>query len=399
LILHNSDIEKNISVYVHWPFCLSKCPYCDFNSHTFDVIDHNVWQQSYLKEIEYFSDILKEKQVVSIFFGGGTPSLMQPAVINSIINKIASYAKVTKDTEITMEANPTSVESGKFLEFKSAGINRMSLGIQSFNPKDLKFLGRKHDEKEAIEAIKIATKHFDNYSFDLIYARPDQDLKSWKSELELAISLSTKHISLYQLTIEKGTPFYSMYQKGHFKLPDQDTAIDLYDLTNNLLASNDYHRYEISNYAKRGFESKHNLTYWTYGEYLGIGPGAHSRLSFYDATNKQHKMQAMEIIYNPQNWLKSVQEHSHGIKALSTLSQDDTIKEILMMGLRLTKGISNEKLEKFADKNFDQLLDQGLLEQLFKAGLIDFDDKNYFLTNQGLALHSRIVSQIFAKIG
>jgi putative oxygen-independent coproporphyrinogen III oxidase len=397
LILRNNT-SSSIAVYIHWPFCLSKCPYCDFNSHTFDKIDYATWQQSYLKEIDYFAPVLKNKDITSIFFGGGTPSLMPPYLVEAIINGLANYSNISDKTEITIEANPTSVESSKFADFKNAGINRVSLGIQSFNPQDLKFLGRKHDEKEAIAAIKLAAKYFDNYSFDLIYARPNQNLQNWQSELELAVSLASKHISLYQLTIEKGTPFYSMYQKKQFALPDQDMSIDLYNLTNEFLADKGYKRYEISNYAVPGFESKHNLNYWKYGDYLGIGPGAHSRVSFYDEQEGADKMQAMEIIYNPQNWLASIANKLNGIKDLAVLSKLDTVKEILMMGLRLKEGINNERLQKFTGLNFQDIICKSFLDQLIKADLLDSNLDHPSLSNKGLALHNRIMGQMFENL-
>jgi oxygen-independent coproporphyrinogen-3 oxidase len=323
---------------------------------------------------------------------------MPPKLIGAIIDKIAAIGNVSPTCEITMEANPTSVESQKFAAFKHAGINRVSLGIQSFNVKDLQFLGRTHSSLEATQAIEVGAKHFENYSFDLIYARPNQDLKSWRQELELAISLASKHISLYQLTIEKGTPFYSMYRKGAFSLPDQELALDLYDLTSDLLKEHGYDKYEISNYAKSGFESKHNLTYWNYGNYLGIGPGAHSRMSFYDNVANVHKMQAMEIIYNPQNWLNSVKEKGHGIKELIIIEQSDVIKEILMMGLRLTRGISNDKLLQFAGKPFGEIIDAHFISQLEEAKLLVLDRQRQYLSSNGLALHSRVISQMFENI-
>lgn len=387
------NTNKPISIYVHWPFCLSKCPYCDFNSHIFAEIDDNAWQKAYLSELDYFSSYIQNKQIKSIFFGGGTPSLMSPKIVAAIIDKIASLGQVLDLTEITIEANPTSSESSKFAGFKAAGINRLSIGVQSFNADDLKFLGRKHSADEAIKAIDLAAKHFENYSFDLIYARPGQSLEQWQKELELAISLASKHISLYQLTIEKGTPFYSMYHKGAFALPGHEQAFAMYELTNNLLEKNGYLRYEISNYAKPGFESMHNLNYWQYGQYLGIGPGAHSRLI---SSNKT--MQAVELIYGPQNWLESVNNNNHGIRSLTCLTKQEVAKEILMMGLRLVSGIDNNKLIEFTDKDFEQLVGIDLLKLLQKENLLEYDSLGQKLTSNGLALHSSIIGSIFAKL-
>ena len=387
------NINKPISIYVHWPFCLSKCPYCDFNSHIFAEIDDNAWQQAYLTELDYFSSYIQNKQIKSIFFGGGTPSLMSPKIVAAIIDKISSLGQVLDVTEITIEANPTSSESSKFAGFKAAGINRLSIGVQSFNSDDLKFLGRQHSADEAIKAIDLAAKYFENYSFDLIYARPGQSLKQWQKELELAISLASKHISLYQLTIEKGTPFYSMYHKGVFALPDHEQAFAMYELTNELLEKNGYLRYEISNYAKLGFESVHNLNYWQYGQYLGIGPGAHSRLI---SSNKT--MQAVELIYGPQNWLESVNKNNHGIRSLTSLSKQEVAKEILMMGLRLINGIDNQKLIEFTDKTCEQLVGIDLLKLLQKQNLLEYNSLGQKLTSTGLALHSSIIGNIFTKL-
>jgi putative oxygen-independent coproporphyrinogen III oxidase len=390
-----SSLEKSIAIYVHWPFCLSKCPYCDFNSHTFESIDYDLWQQSYLREIDHFSSLFRGKYITSIFFGGGTPSLMSPVLVASIIQKIASIGIVDEKTEITLEANPTSVESAKFADFKLAGINRVSLGIQSFNQQDLKFLGRQHNALEAISAINVAANIFENYSFDLIYARPQQDLRSWQQELEVAISLASKHISLYQLTIEKGTEFYAMYHKGKFTLPEQDLACQLYELTNDILKQNGYYRYEISNYAAKGFEGRHNLNYWQYGQYLGLGPGAHSRIII-SQEDRTPQMYALEMIYNPQNWLASIAKYSHGIKSFEPLSTIDVTKEILMMGLRLIDGIDQQNLIKFTAKNFNELVSPEFLKKLIDSGLLHYKNQKISLSSSGLMLHSKIISQIFS---
>lgn len=381
--------SQEITIYIHWPFCASKCPYCDFNSHTFEKIDYLSWGKAYLEDLDHFAYLLKDKRVISIFFGGGTPSLMPPSIAESIISKVSQIASITKDTEITLEANPTSVESSKFAGFKQAGINRISIGIQSFNEHDLKFLGRKHSSKEAISALEIAGKYFDNYSFDLIYGLPDQTLDTWHKELEFALSFASKHISLYQLTIEKGTPFYSMHKKKQFTLPDQEIAADLYDLTNNMLDVKGFKLYEISNYADQGFESKHNLNYWRYGDYLGIGPGAHSRLSFCDAD--VYKVQAAEMIYKPEAWLNAVSR----LRNVEILSLQDAAKEIIMMGLRLVKGMSNDALVKFTSKRFDQIIDKSFFERLIAAKLLKWDNAAIGLSNQGIKLHSKIITEIF----
>ena len=263
-------MKKDISVYIHWPFCKSKCPYCDFNSHVRETIEIDKWNQAYLIEIENNRENLLEKNIVSIFFGGGTPSLMPSFIISNIIDKLSNVANINEKTEITFEANPTSVESQKFKEFALAGINRVSLGVQSFNEDDLKFLGREHSLTEALEAIEIAKKNFKRYSFDLIYALPNQTLKAWENELKSALKFADKHLSLYQLTIEKGTPFYGLYKKKKFTIPNENLAKDFYDSTQDIMNNLSLPAYEISNHAAMGEECRHNMAYWQYDEFIGI---------------------------------------------------------------------------------------------------------------------------------
>ena len=389
ILILKPNNAKNISIYIHWPFCASKCPYCDFNSHIFEKIDYSAWEKAYIEDLEKFAYLFQEKSITSIFFGGGTPSLMPPRIAASILSKISQIAYISKDTEITLEANPNSVESSKFLSFKDTGINRISIGIQSFNNQDLKFLGRKHSSKEALQALEVASKYFDNYSFDLIYGLPNQTLKTWHKELELALTFASKHISLYQLTIEKGTTFYSMHKKKQFILPDQELASSLYDLTNDMLAIKGFRRYEVSNYAQKGFESKHNLNYWQYGDYLGIGPGAHSRVSFMD--EGMSHTQAAEMIYKPDNWLNS----DNRLRNVEILSQQDMAKEIIMMGLRLTDGMGEGQLIKFTAKKFDQIIDKLILKKLIAARLLSYNKGATCLSAQGIKLHSKIITELF----
>ncbi len=294
---------KPISIYIHWPFCLSLCPYCDFNSHVSNSINHTAWLEAYKKELSYFADRIAKRPVRSIFFGGGTPSLMEPTTILGIIAAISDIAIVDKNTEITLEANPTSYELEKFKEFKTAGINRVSIGVQSLRNERLLSLGRKHSAQNALDAIKSAATLFDKYSFDLMYATQNQDLKTWQDELKEAMGFARGHISLYQLTIEKGTPFFRLYKDKKLILPSNDEAADMYEWTNDYLQQNQYKRYEISNYAVSGHECLHNLCYWNYDEYIGIGPGAHSRLHNKDG------IVALMMTNKPQAWIK----RSYGI--------------------------------------------------------------------------------------
>lgn len=383
------EVKANdLSIYIHWPFCLSKCPYCDFNSHIANSIDDNNWLKSYEKEIEYFKDIIQDKYIKSIFFGGGTPSLMNPKIVEGIINKIKGLARIDKQTEITLEANPTSFETEKFKAFKAAGINRVSIGVQSLREDDLKKLGRTHDSLQAIKTIESANKIFSRVSFDLIYARSGQELKDWQQELKQAMELVTGHISLYQLTIEKGTPFYKLFHDGNLILPSSDIAAEMYEWTNDYLESQNYFRYEISNYAKKGQECVHNLTYWNYNDYLGIGPGAHSRI-----IENPSSVSAIMMWHKPEKWLEAVNNENNGIQTNSKLTKQEIIEEILMMGLRLKNGINISALEQKIDAKLENILDISSLNHYQELDLIRLDD-NIYLTYKGLMLHSYIVPRL-----
>lgn len=328
-------------IYIHWPFCLSKCPYCDFNSHVFNSIDHDIWLRAYLKELERYHQLIPKYLISSIFFGGGTPSLMKPDIVEAIIQKILSLWPSERNVEITLEANPTSIELGKFQDFKNAGINRVSIGIQALNDKDLKFLGRNHTVKDSLKALEVGTSVFGNCSFDLIYARPEQTTSSWEAELKQALSYGTKHLSLYQLTIEQGTKFDVLYKRGNFVLPDESLSTEMYLLTDSLTETHGLSQYEISNYAKKGFESRHNLSYWKYQDYIGIGPGAHGRITF------DEKKYATEQWRAPDQWLKCVEEKDTGDKMFLLVEEEEQFWEKLIMGLRLISGVSIPKLSDF----------------------------------------------------
>ncbi|HJD62739.1 MAG TPA: radical SAM family heme chaperone HemW [Rickettsia endosymbiont of Degeeriella rufa] len=383
------EVKANdLSIYIHWPFCLSKCPYCDFNSHIANSTDDDNWLKSYEKEIEYFKDIIQNKYIKSIFFGGGTPSLMNPKIVEGIINKISKLARIDKQTEITLEANPTSFETEKFKAFKAAGINRVSIGVQSLREDDLKKLGRTHDSLHAIKTIESANKIFSRVSFDLIYARSSQKLKDWQQELKQAMELVTGHISLYQLTIEKGTPFYKLFHDGNLILPNSDMAAEMYKWTNDYLESQNYFRYEISNYAKKGQECVHNLTYWNYNDYLGIGPGAHSRI-----IENPSSVSAIMMWHKPEKWLEAVNNKNNGIQTNSKLTKQEIIEEILMMGLRLKNGINISALEQKIDAKLENILDISSLNHYQELDLISLDE-NLYLTDKGLMLHSYIVPRL-----
>ncbi len=368
-----------MGVYIHWPFCLSKCPYCDFNSHVRASIDQDDWQAAYVRAIEEYAAKLPGRIVQSIFFGGGTPSLMPPQTAEAIIYAIQKNWRVSNDVEITLEANPTSVEIEKFKDFRSAGVNRVSLGVQALNDKDLKFLGREHSAVEATRAIDTARTVFDRYSFDLIYARPEQDLKSWERELGDAQQHFDGHLSLYQLTIERNTPFYMSHAQGEFSIPDQDLGADFYNLTQDVMEGFGLPAYEVSNHAKPGAESQHNMTYWRYGDYIGVGPGAHGRLRMNGQKYATREHQSPEI------WLKNTLDCGGAAHPFEALDERSRFVEALMMGLRLRGGVSVEDLERSsgAAGGVDRYLHQDKLKEARTQGWIEAKQDRLSLSREG----------------
>ena len=381
-----------LSIYIHYPFCKSKCPYCDFNSHVVKQIDEEKFLQGYLNELQYFAPKLKNRQVRTIFFGGGTPSLMPVYFVEKILAEISKIWTIDKNCEITLEANPTSFEAAKFKAFKQAGVNRLSMGIQALNDVDLKFLGREHSAQEAISTIQTASKIFNNYSFDLIYARPNQTLKGWEKELQTAIELSANHLSLYQLTIEKGTKFYGQYLNKEFVLPDENLSADLYELTNQIASKNGLELYEISNYAKTGFECKHNLAYWQSDDYLGIGAGAHSRVYL----NYDKLRSAIIMLHQPSAWLEAALQKNVAIQKIEKVSEEELLEEVILMGLRLKNGIDNSVFQKHFSKNIDEIFDLAKLQNLLKNNLILIDKNNIKITSQGLILANSVIKKVIA---
>lgn len=353
--------EAGFGLYVHWPFCQSKCPYCDFNSHVATKIDQRRWADAYVSEIRRTAALVPGRTLRTIFFGGGTPSLMTPQTVETVIDAALSVWNGANDLEITLEANPTSVEADRFSGYRLAGVNRVSLGLQALNDGDLRRLGRMHSAKEGLSALDIARSCFDRVSFDLIYARQDQSLRDWEQELHRAIELSQGHLSLYQLTVEEGTVFGERHAKGLLHgLPTEDLAADFFDLTQKITEAAGLPAYEISNHAAHGQEAKHNLIYWTGGDYAGIGPGAHGRLTY---GGKRHPTAAERI---PGLWLAAA-ETADGVKdAEPALSPEETGIEYLLMGLRLATGISRRRLEDALGRPYpaepiSELVDLGLL--------------------------------------
>ncbi|MEB2844831.1 coproporphyrinogen III oxidase [Rhizobiales bacterium RZME27] len=352
--------EPGFGVYVHWPFCAAKCPYCDFNSHVrHQPVDQERFTAAFLKEMAWMRQMSGPKTVTSVFLGGGTPSLMHPNTVSAILDGIAKNWHMPDGIEITMEANPSSVEAERFRGYRAGGVNRVSLGVQALNDRDLKFLGRLHDVEDALKAIKLARDIFPRMSFDLIYARPKQTVAEWEKELHQAIDFAVDHLSLYQLTIEEGTPFYGLHKAGKLIVPDGDQSADLYEATQEITARFGMPAYEVSNHAVPGAESRHNLTYWRYGDYAGIGPGAHGRLSrgsFKIATATERK---------PEAWLDLVEAHDHGMVEQEQLGFDEMADELLLMGLRLTEGVDLARWSQLSGRDPNPEREQTLLEHGF----------------------------------
>jgi putative oxygen-independent coproporphyrinogen III oxidase len=365
-------------IYVHWPFCASKCPYCDFNSHVREHIDENAWRDAYLTELRHYASLTEGRTVDSIFFGGGTPSLMHPNTTQAIIDEVSKLWRVKNNIEVTLEANPTSVEAEKFKAFRQAGVNRVSMGIQALNDPDLQFLGRQHNAQEAIKAIKIASSTFDRFSFDLIYARPQQTVSAWTAELKEALQYAVGHLSLYQLTIEEGTPFYTRYNRGEFTIPNDEEGAALYEATQEVLSLNGMPSYEVSNHARPDEESRHNLVYWRYGDYVGVGPGAHGRLTLNDEKWGTRAHRAPEI------WLKRVQENGHGAHPHELVDRNARLIECLMMGMRLKEGVPLSRLNEESGSDWRLTINQDKVRLMIEEGMLQLDNDNIAATPQGL---------------
>jgi oxygen-independent coproporphyrinogen-3 oxidase len=384
-----SDTEQEaFGVYVHWPFCLSKCPYCDFNSHVrHAAIDEDRFARAFAREIATTAARVPGREVTSIFLGGGTPSLMQPQTVGAILDAIGQHWRVASDAEVTLEANPTSVEATRFAGYRAAGVNRVSLGVQALNDTSLKELGRLHSAREALDAVAIARKSFHRYSFDLIYARPEQTAAMWADELKLAIAEAAEHLSLYQLTIEEGTPFFGLHAAGKLKTPDETTARALYDVTQEVCAKHDLQAYEISNHAHAGAECRHNLVYWRGQEYAGIGPGAHGRL---DIGSVRH---ATATEKRPEAWLMRVEANGHGVTTDDALNREERADEFLLMGLRLREGIDPERYAALSGR----AIDPRRIAVLREEGAIAVDaDGRLRVTQAGFPVLDAVVADLAA---
>ena len=380
----NAAETPPLALYVHWPFCVSKCPYCDFNSHVREQVDQTAWRAALLADLRHEAVLLPGRRLGSIFFGGGTPSLMPPETVAAVIDAAADAWKFDGDIEITLEANPSSVEAARFADIARAGVNRVSLGLQALDDEALRFLGRAHDVDEGLAALATAQQVFARVSFDLIYARPDQSLPAWEAELARALAFGTEHLSLYQLTIEPGTRFATEAAAGRLTVPDGDDAADLFEATRAMTAAAGLPAYEISNHARLGAESRHNLTYWRYRDYAGIGPGAHGRRGGL-ATVRHRK---------PENWLAAVDRNGHGAQSEESLAPADRAKEGLLMGLRLREGLDLARIAKLGEAPVAALVDETAIARLVDQGLMARDGDHLRVRQAGMLLLDAILPEM-----
>ncbi|HUY68226.1 MAG TPA: radical SAM family heme chaperone HemW [Alphaproteobacteria bacterium] len=421
----------NLAVYIHWPYCVAKCPYCDFNSHVGDVEDQARWRAAYAREIGYYAEALPDRRVTSVFFGGGTPSLMEPATVAAVLGEVARHWNVADDCEITLEANPNSAEAGKFAGFRAAGVNRLSLGVQALNDEALRFLSRAHDASEARRAIELARGHFPRFSFDLIYARKDQSVAAWAAELQEALQLANGHLSLYQLTIEPNTQFHTRHQRGEVLTAPEDEAVRMYEMTQAILGEAGMPAYEVSNHARPGAESRHNLSYWRYEDYIGIGPGAHGRYQIVgedgafsfarrmsgelgerranidpspaktkdlvppkNGTKSKFSLPPPQGGRNarfaadnhraPEVWLSQVTARGNGLRLCEPLDEATAMREALMMGLRLAEGIDPAAWAAKFSAPLEAYLDAAKVARLIEEGYLARDARYVRATAAGL---------------
>jgi oxygen-independent coproporphyrinogen-3 oxidase len=383
-----AEADSGLAVYVHWPFCLAKCPYCDFNSHVrAEPVDEARFVAAFETELAHRATMTTGRTVGSVFFGGGTPSLMKPQTVQAILDAIGKRWSVASDAEVTLEANPTSVEAGRFRGYRAAGVNRVSIGVQSLRDEALKALGRRHTAAEAIAAVKTAASIFPRSSFDLIYTRPGQTLAAWEAELKEALAYAGEHLSIYQLTIEPDTIFERLRDAGKLSLPDEDQSRDLFDATQDILAAHGLPAYEVSNHARPGAESRHNLVYWRYGEYVGVGPGAHGRVGPFG----ERRAQATER--HPEMWLAQVESEGHGLIENAPLSREEQGDELLLNSLRLREGLDLPRFEALSGR----ALRRRQIDELASLGFISEDSNGRLrVTHAGFPLLDTIVADLAA---
>jgi oxygen-independent coproporphyrinogen-3 oxidase len=376
----------SFGIYVHWPFCTAKCPYCDFNSHVRSHIDESGWVQGILRELTHVATLHGRNRpiVQTIFFGGGTPSLMSGNAAGTVLSAIARQWPMANDVEVTLESNPASADAARFADYRAAGVNRLSLGVQALNDADLRMLGRLHDTKEAMRALGFAQRTFERVSLDLIYARPGQTVAAWREELSEALSFDTGHLSLYQLTIEQATPFAALHRSGALQIPDEDRAAELYEATQELAESAGVPAYEISNHARPGAEARHNLLYWRYGAYAGVGPGAHGRL---DLDGKRFATSTERL---PERWHERVSREGHGLVEMAGIAPDDAAREHLLMNLRLAEGIDLAAYR----ARWEKAPDPARIRDLVDAGLLTLEGERLTATSRGRLLLNRVIAAL-----
>ena len=375
--------EPGFGVYVHWPFCRAKCPYCDFNSHVREAIDQTRWRHALLAELDHYAAATQGRQVTSLFFGGGTPSLMEPETVAAVIARVGEAWGLAPEAEITLEANPSSVEAGRFAAYRGAGVSRVSLGVQSLDDAALAFLGRQHSAAEALAALDVARAHFPRWSFDLIAARPGQDAGAWRAELAQALAQEPGHISVYQLTIEPGTAFHGAQRRGELVMPGEEAGAAIFEATQETLNAAGLPAYEISNHARPGQECRHNLTYWRYGDYLGVGPGAHGRITLSGQTGVPGEKLATRQHRAPEAWLEAVERHGHATRVRDAVPMEARLEELLMMGLRLTEGVARAAFRRETGRAIEDLLDPAKLAALIDGGFLELDDAALRATAEG----------------
>ena len=377
---------SGFGIYVHWPFCAAKCPYCDFNSHVRSRIDESGWIDAIVRELEWTAQRQgAERPIVeTIFFGGGTPSLMQGSSVARTLDTIARLWRTANDVEVTLESNPASADAARFADYRAAGVNRLSLGVQALNDKDLKLLGRLHDVAEAKAALALAQKNFPRVSLDLIYARPEQTPAQWHAELSEALAFGTDHLSLYQLTIEPATPFFSLHKSGALKIPDEDLAAELFELTQEMTQAAGRPAYEISNHARPGFEARHNLLYWRYGAYAGVGPGAHGRL---DIAGQRYATQTERL---PERWRENVARTGHGMVEQNVIAPADAAREHLLMNLRLTEGVDMQSYR----ARWGRAATAERVDALISDGLLHLDGQRLSATPRGRLLLNSVIAAL-----
>jgi oxygen-independent coproporphyrinogen-3 oxidase len=386
--------DEGFGLYVHWPFCLSKCPYCDFNSHVAEHVDQSMWRGALLRELEYFAARTPGRTLTSIFFGGGTPSLMEPETAAAVIDAARRAWPSNHDLEITLEANPGTVDAARFADIRAAGVNRLSMGVQALNDADLRFLGRKHGVDEARTAWRAAARIFPRTSFDLIYARPGQTVTTWEQELDQALQevreCGITHLSLYQLTMEEGTAMHAAHARGEFTLPDEDTAAALYELTRDRCAENGLPAYEISNHAADNAACRHNLTYWRGGDYVGVGPGAHGRLTVDSVTR------AVSQYRTPAHWLKRIETQGHGTQVETPLSPQARAEELVMVGLRTAEGLDKRRFARLAGMDVGTVVNADALVRLVAGDFLIDSPARLMATPSGQLALNAVLREILA---